>query len=360
MAVSVPAVIASTWVIAVVATGSWAPVQDNTVAAVTMVFGSLVAGSTPQGGGAVAFPVFTKVLDVPPEAARSFSLFIQTVGMGAATATIVITRRPVVWRAVAIALPAALVGFAMTIAWTTTDGAFLPSMVPGPYAKVIFDLVVVAIATFLWRTERAALIERHNQLPPLAPGQFVAFGSAGLFGGALSALVGSGADVAVYLSLSALFGLRPHVAVTTSVVIMAGVSAFGFVTLGLIGQQLFTPGAFDVPGMWLAAVPVVGLGAPLGAWFAARLADRHLTTLVLVLALAELTTTAVFVQELRTDLTLLAFALLGLVMTVGATGWLAACGHPLANDGTDTRGEVTRASIDVAPGFDLSRLEPAP
>ncbi|MCP5026716.1 MAG: sulfite exporter TauE/SafE family protein, partial [Actinomycetia bacterium] len=327
MAASVPVVIAGMWVIGMAATDSWARVQDNTVAAVTMVFGSLVAGSTPQGGGAVAFPVFTKALDIPTEAARSFSLFIQTVGMGAATATIIITRRPVAWRAVGITLPAALVGFAMTIAWATTDGAFRPSVLPGPYAKVIFNLVVAAIATFLWRTERAALIERHDHLPPLASGQFFGLGVAGLIGGALSALVGSGADVAVYLSLAALFGLRPRVAVATSVVIMTGVSIFGFVTLGLLDRQLFTTAAFDISGMWLAAVPVVGLGAPLGAWFAARLSDRHLATLVVMLAVAELTTTAIFVEELRTDTTLLVVALVGLVVTLVAAGRLAGRRH---------------------------------
>ena len=54
-------------------------------AAVTMIFGSIVAGGTSMGGGAVAFPVFTKVLQVLPHEAKVFSLAIQSVGMGAAS-----------------------------------------------------------------------------------------------------------------------------------------------------------------------------------------------------------------------------------------------------------------------------------
>ena len=36
----------------------------------TMLFGSVVAGGTSMGGGAVAFPVLTKLLDVPPHEAK--------------------------------------------------------------------------------------------------------------------------------------------------------------------------------------------------------------------------------------------------------------------------------------------------
>ena len=67
-------------------------------ATITMVFGSLVAGATSVGGGAVAFPVMTLVLSVPPMVARDFSLLIQTVGMVAASFTIVYQRIAVDWK----------------------------------------------------------------------------------------------------------------------------------------------------------------------------------------------------------------------------------------------------------------------
>lgn len=54
-----------------------------------MLFGSMVAGGTSMGGGAVAFPVLTKLLEVPPHEAKVFALAIQSVGMTAATLTII-------------------------------------------------------------------------------------------------------------------------------------------------------------------------------------------------------------------------------------------------------------------------------
>ena len=94
-----------------------------------MVFGSLVAGSTPQGGGAVAFPVFTKLLEVPAAAARTFSLSIQAVGMGTATVLIVMRRLPVAWRAVRAVAAAASVSFLLSLL-AADRGRSVPSVDP--------------------------------------------------------------------------------------------------------------------------------------------------------------------------------------------------------------------------------------
>ncbi|OAD19453.1 Permease [Candidatus Thiomargarita nelsonii] len=57
-----------------------------------MIFGSMIAGGTAMGGGAVAFPVFTKILDITPHDAKVFSLAIQGIGMTAASVTIFLTK----------------------------------------------------------------------------------------------------------------------------------------------------------------------------------------------------------------------------------------------------------------------------
>lgn len=40
---------------------------------ITMIFGSFLGGFTCEGGGAVSFPVFTKLLNIEPSIARDFS-----------------------------------------------------------------------------------------------------------------------------------------------------------------------------------------------------------------------------------------------------------------------------------------------
>lgn len=57
-----------------------------------MLLGSFIAGATPQGGAAVAFPVFTKVFHLPAPDARTFGQMIQSVGMTMAAITILLRR----------------------------------------------------------------------------------------------------------------------------------------------------------------------------------------------------------------------------------------------------------------------------
>ena len=54
--------------------------------AAMMVAGAFVAGFTPEGGGAVAFPVLNVFLHVDRVLARDFSMMIQSVGMTSASA----------------------------------------------------------------------------------------------------------------------------------------------------------------------------------------------------------------------------------------------------------------------------------
>jgi len=60
---------------------------------IAMVLGSMIAGSTPLGGGVVAFPVSVLVLGFSPDQGRDFSLLIQSVGMTAASFLIFYKKR---------------------------------------------------------------------------------------------------------------------------------------------------------------------------------------------------------------------------------------------------------------------------
>ena len=247
------------WLLYVTAASHWGRVGDHWASAVTMVFGSFVAGSTPQGGGAVAFPVFTKMLDVDAEVARTFSLCIQSIGMGAASAAIIINRRVIVWRAVAIALPAASLAFFFGLfVMGRPDDPFWPSRRPGAYVKVTFTLIVAAMAVVMYLGYRVHLLERLVALPIAGPRVIACLVAAGILGGLASSLVGSGADVIIYLAVVVLLGVSPRVGIPTSVIVMTGVSILGLVVLGIFDAQL----SIDLN----AAGQVSGLGGePLGA-----------------------------------------------------------------------------------------------
>lgn len=341
-ALALSVAVAVIWVVFVTVNGHWGRVTDRWIAALTMVFGSIVAGSTPQGGGAIAFPVFTKVLEVPATVARTFSLCIQTIGMGTAALAIVISGRKVDWHSIRLLTPAAVVGF-LGSAWLIgrPDEVFWPSTLPGPYVKVTFTIVVAAMALVVWLSSRSWVNERVDELANESVQATSLLIGAGLAGGVASFLVGSGADVFTYLGLVALLGLSAGIGVPTSVVVMAMVSTVGFVLFGVIdGQLSIELGAngdviavggqilddplpadrYDLYGLWLAAAPVVGFGAPLGSWAASKVSDSVLARIVVGLALIEVITTGIFLGELRTDRNLALYAVIGLaVFSAGLT-----------------------------------------
>ncbi|MDH3679590.1 MAG: sulfite exporter TauE/SafE family protein [Acidimicrobiia bacterium] len=333
-ALALSVAVAVVWVVFVTVGGHWGRVSDRWIAALTMIFGSIVAGSTPQGGGAIAFPVFTKVLEIPATVARSFSLCIQTIGMGTAALAIVVSQRQIDWRSIRLLTPAAIAGFLVS-AWLIgrPEEAFWPSTLPGPYVKVTFTIVVAAMALVVWLSSRSWVSERVDDVANDSTRATALLVGSGLAGGVASFLVGSGADVFTYLGLVALLGLSAGIGVPTSVVVMAIVSTVGFVLFGLIDGQLSIelgprgdvvavggqrldvalPGErFDLYGLWLAAAPVVGFGAPLGSWAASKVSDRTLAKIVVGLAAVEVATTAIFLDELRSDPLLAAYALIGL------------------------------------------------
>jgi uncharacterized membrane protein YfcA len=375
------------WAAAVTATGQWGRVTDNWVAAVTMVFGSFVAGSTPQGGGAVAFPVFTKLLEVPTEVARSFSLFVQSVGMACASLSIIINRRAVEWRSIAVGALFAAIGFLIGLfALGDPDAPFWPSTLKSAYVKVTFTLIVVAMAFVVWLNYRQQIIERINRVQTYSVRIYAALAVFGLLGGVASSLVGSGADVLVYIVLVILIGIVPRVGVPSSVIIMAFTSLLGLIVLGIVDGQImiglnaagdvttlggaevgvgpsgaaaFGEGLpplegsrFDLLGLWLAAAPIVAFGAPLGAYVSSKITDRQLVVFVLALAAAEALSTMLFLEDLRTDPVLAAYAVLGLIAILVTLTTLVRFRRRILGLGNMDMDETfTRTRLDVGPRY---------
>jgi len=369
LTLSIPVAVSVTWLVYVTASGQWPRVGDHVGAAITMVFGSFVAGSTPQGGGAVAFPVFTKLLEVPSSVARSFSLSIQAIGMGTAALVIIVSRRAVAWRAVAIGAPVAVVTFIAALLLAGDSGeVFWPSRLPGAYVKVTFTLVLAGMAWLVFLGSRVAVRKVDFVLPAGNSRVTAGIVVGAALGGLTSALVGSGADVFIYLFVVVLFGIDPRVGVPTSVIVMAVVSVTGFVLLGVVDGQLSTSVVdgvvvsvggvavdalavrqADMFGMWLAALPVVAWGAPLGSWAASKLRSRQLVVLVIALGVLEVLSTVIFVDELRSDVGLAIYAAVGLAVVVGGLSWLARHRQQLFGlPAFSSHATLRRPDVDVA------------
>lgn len=340
---AIPTSVTLVWLIAVLATGELARAAGHWEAALTMVFGSFLAGSSPEGGGAVAFPIFTKVLHTPAEVARTFSLSIQAVGMTAASLVILLARRRVEFRAFAVATPFGVAGLlAGLLLFGDADTAFWQFSIPAAYAKVTFTIVLAAMSFIMFVMLRSP-DKGEDRCPVWSPRVWGGLALAAAAGGVITSMTGTGVNVMLFLFVVAMAGLHPSVGIPTSILTMATISVVGLVVLSLLhgdfdisvnaagevagagGRAVQPPlpeSEADLFGLWLAAVPVVVWGAPLGTWVVHLLREERVIAFVGVLAAVEVVTTAVLLDDLWSDVALASYFVGGMVVAIAGIALL--------------------------------------
>ena len=258
-------------------------VANHWQVSLTMVFGSLVGGGTSEGGGAIAFPVMTKVLAVPAPQARLFTFAIQSVGMGAATLTIVLNRVPVEWRAIRNGAPWAVLG-------VVVSSLALAPRLDAPSVRLLFTAILVSLALALWISRRCAP-DRRDELERVGSRERAVLFGAGLVGGLLSGAAGLGENTIMFALLVLGFRVCERVVTPTTVVLLTVVSWAGFATHVFLMNDFTGP----VVDMWLAAVPIVAIGAPTGALICTRMSRDMIVRLLYVLISMEFVSTLLLV-----------------------------------------------------------------
>ena len=241
------------WATLVVGSAGWSTVAEHWPIALAMAFGSYVAGATPMGGGTVGFPVLVLFFELPATLGRDFSFAVQAIGMTSASIFILARRQPLAWAMLKGALLGSLIGTPLGI-------VFIAPWVPELWIKVVF---AVAWASFgVLHLSRIGEISAHTGMT--SPGERwdfrVGLVVGGVSGASVAAVTGVGIDMVLYAALVLLCRADLKIAIPTSVLIMAFTSV-----VGIAFKAAFTgvqPGVYE---NWLAAAPVVALGAPLGA-----------------------------------------------------------------------------------------------
>ena len=275
--------VVTTWALYMTLAQKWGLFVDYWMASVTMVFGSFIAGSTPAGGGAVAFPVFTKILGVATDTARTHALMIQAVGMSMASLFILSRGIPYYHRVVKWACLGGVVG----MVWGTL---FL--RLPDPYPKVLFTSVVLAFGIKFAITHLFLRLPTRAELPAdWGTRHRLHFVLAGLLGGTISSQTGSGIDLICFILMTLGYGLMERRAIPTSVIIMASMSVLGFFLHGAVLHD-----TAEATKFWLVSVPIVAMGAPFGAFVAAHLPQRLLVGGILLLVGVETATTILLIM----------------------------------------------------------------
>ena len=273
------------WLALVVLGNHFQTVIEHWPMAAAMAIGSYVAGSTPMGGGTVGFPVLVLLMDLPATLGRDFSFAIQAVGMTSASIYILCSRQELEWPMLRAALPGALIGTPLGI-------LFVAPLASDLFIKLLFASMWCSFG--LLHLRRINEITSYQGMTPhnIAFDHRVGF-IVGFFGGlTIASITGVGIDMFIYMFLVLWCHADLKIAIPTSVVLMAFTSVVGIVTKLLLGD--LQPGTFE---NWLAAAPVVALGAPFGALVVSKVGRRPTLVIVSILCVVQFAWTLVHERD---------------------------------------------------------------
>lgn len=249
---------------------------------ITMIFGSFLGGFTCEGGGAVSFPVFTKLLHIEPSIARDFSFAIQSIGMSFASITILIRKVRVEKNVIKYATLSGLIGIAF-------GSYFVVPYVNASQVKLIFTLIVTSFGIALFIQNVFFKSKKYNEIPKFNINDKLILMSVGLVGGIFSSLIGTGIHFITFSIVTLLYKLDEKIATPTSIIIMACDSIFGFTF------RFFVLGEFSNTSLlyWKMCIPIVAFFAPLGAIACSKVSRIFIIKVLLTLVSIEFITTLI-------------------------------------------------------------------
>jgi uncharacterized membrane protein YfcA len=291
----------SGWGLLVLGGGHLQTVLAHWPMAAAMAAGSYVAGSTPMGGGTVGFPVLVLLMDLPAALGRDFSFAIQAVGMTSASIYILCSRQELEWPMLRAAIPGALIGAPIGI-------LFLAPLASDLFIKLLFASMWCSFG--LLHLRRIDEITSYEGMTPHDKTFDYKVGfSVGLLGAmSVASITGVGIDMFIYMVLVLWCHADLKIAIPTSVVLMAFTSVVGITTKLYLGD--LQAGTFE---NWLAAAPVVAVGAPFGAMVVSKIGRRATLIVVSLLCVVQFAWTLVHERSALTAWSLSA-AVLGVIL----------------------------------------------
>jgi uncharacterized protein len=236
------------WLMSMVYTDSFSNFANYWQGSVSMIIGSFISGSTPLGGGIVAFPVTIFVFGFDSQMSRDVSVMIQSIGMSSASYLLLTNRlhyldKMIIVKSVLYNTFGVIIGF-----WLNVSSYI---------SNVIYTVVIFEFAVVYW-------LNRNEKSKCYLKDQFIAreiiLFFVGVFGGFLTINIGSGSDLTTYIYMIYFSDIEEFKCISNSVIVMASLSV---ITTGF----LLTSKGFDeeVINTWSVMVPIVALGAPTGS-----------------------------------------------------------------------------------------------
>ena len=229
-------------------------------AALTMLFGSFVAGASPEGSAAIAYPVFTLILKIPPEVARNFAFAIQSIGMTSASLLILGLKIKVDWNYIKYVTFGGIFGLLL-------GTYYVVPLISPMQAKLFFVSLWLSFGIALWLQNRNSHREVFDNIQNLVKSDIFKLITFGFIGGIISSIFGTGINIFTFCLMTIYYQVSEKVATPSSVIIMTIETLLGVFIHTKIAHD-FQPLAFE---LWLTCIPIVVFFAPLGAFVISKM-----------------------------------------------------------------------------------------
>lgn len=236
-------------------------------ALLTMIFGAFIAGSSPEGSAAIAYPIFTLILKISPAVARNFAFAIQSIGMTSASLLILGLKVKVDWKYIKYVTIGGVFGLIAGTYWV------VPLISP-PIAKLFFVSLWLSFGIILWNENRKPGRQVFDEIRNFANSDAFNLIFFGVIGGVISSIFGTGINIFTFCLMTVYYGINEKVAVPSSIIIMTLETILGF----FLHKQVlgdFQTQAFE---MWLVCIPFVIIFAPLGSFVMSKLPRKAIAT----------------------------------------------------------------------------------
>jgi uncharacterized protein len=251
-------------------------IQKHISAVITMVFGSFIAGSSPEGSAAVSYPVFTLLLDIQPAVARNFSFAIQSLGMTSASLLLLGLKVKLDWNYIRYVTIGGAVGLILGTYYV------VPFISPA-MAKLFFVSLWLSFGIVLWRENRKKDRRVFDVIENFQNSDMVKLLLFGLVGGIISAIFGTGINIFTFCLMTIYYGINEKTAVPSSIIIMTIETLLGFfLHAGVIKD--FQAQAFE---MWIACIPFVIIFAPLGSFVMSKLPRKAIASFLYIILILQ-------------------------------------------------------------------------
>lgn len=263
-----------------------------------MIFGSFIAGSSPEGSASIAYPIFTLYLNIAPKTASNFAFAIQSIGMTAASLLILNFRMKIDWKYVRYVIFGGLPGLIF-------GTYFIVPLISPPVAKLFFVSLWLSFGIILWRYNLKKDHIKFEYIQFFTLSDLLLLVSFGFIGGIISAIFGTGINIFTFCLMVTYYKIDEKVATPSSILIMTIETLFGLFlhanVLSDFGRESFE--------MWLVCVPIVIFFAPLGSFVMNKLKSERIAQFLSVILFVQFLG-AIFVLKPNFYYSLMSFSII--------------------------------------------------